>query len=86
MFDNNIRQGECRVETLRNGLSIILGTYVKDKLSGKAKVIYADHTWLEGYFKEGVLHGFVRQFDAKDRLTFIGNYRDGGLLMLCLSS
>lgn len=77
VFDNSIRHGECRVETFRNGLRVIIGTYVKDKLSGKAKVIYDDDTWLEGYFKEGVLHGFVRRFDGKGRLTFVGIYRNG---------
>ena len=45
------------------------------QLCGKAKVIYDDDTWLEGYFKEGVLHGFVRRFDGKGRLTFVGIYR-----------
>ena len=75
VFDNNLRHGECRVETFRNGLRVIVGTYDKDKLSGKAKVIYDDDTWLEGYFKEGVLHGFVRKFDKKGRLNFIGIYK-----------
>ena len=75
MFDNSIRHGECRVETFRHGLRVIIGTYIKDKLCGKAKVVYDDDTWLEGYFKEGVLHGFVRRFDGKGRLTFVGIYR-----------
>ena len=31
VFDNNLRHGDCRVETFRNGLRVIVGTYVKDK-------------------------------------------------------
>ena len=32
---------------------------------------------MEGFFKEGVLHGFARFFDEKGRLTFLGNHRNG---------
>ncbi len=59
------------------GLRIIVGTYNLDKLHGKAKVIYNNDKWLEGYFKQGVLHGFCRHFDEKSRLTFVGCYKNG---------
>ena len=32
---------------------------------------------LEGYFKNSILHGFARHFDAKGRLTFIAQYKNG---------
>lgn len=38
---------------------------------------FHDNTWLEGYFKDGILHGFCRHFDLKDRLTFVGMHRNG---------
>ena len=41
------------------------------------KIIYDDFKWAEGYFKEGVMHGFMRHFDETGRLTWVGNYRNG---------
>ena len=32
---------------------------------------------LEGYFKNSILHGFARHFDAKGRLTFVAHYKNG---------
>jgi histone-lysine N-methyltransferase SETD7 len=32
---------------------------------------------MEGYFKQGVLHGFGRYFDEKGRLKEIANHRNG---------
>jgi antitoxin component YwqK of YwqJK toxin-antitoxin module len=40
-------------------------------------VVYDDGTWFEGYMKEGVLHGFIRKFDEKGRLTFVGSMKNG---------
>lgn len=61
-FESGMRQGECRIETFKNKLRVIIGNYERDKLHGKAKIIYNDDHWIEGYFKEGVLHGFARFF------------------------
>ena len=36
-----------------------------------------DDSWLEGYFKDGILHGFCRYFDQKNRLTAVGMNRNG---------
>ena len=36
-----------------------------------------DDNWMEGYFKEGVLHGFARYFDVKGRLTFVAMHKNG---------
>ncbi len=47
------------------------------------QVVYNDDTWLEGYFKDGVLHGFCRHFDGKGRLTFVGNYKNGRPTGVC---
>ena len=40
-------------------------------------VKFQDDTWLEGFFKDGILHGFCRYFDSKGRLTFVGMHRNG---------
>ena len=40
-------------------------------------VKFQDDTWLEGFFKDGILHGFCRYFDPKGRLTFVGMHRNG---------
>ena len=37
----------------------------------------SDGTWLDGFFKESVLHGFCRYFDTDKKLTFIGMHRNG---------
>ena len=36
-----------------------------------------DSGFTEGYTKHGIFHGFVRKFDEKGRLTFIGTYKNG---------
>ena len=38
MFQDGMRQGECRTETNINGLRVLVGQYQDDKLSGKSKV------------------------------------------------
>ena len=43
----------------------------------QAVVKFEDDTWLEGFFKDGILHGFCRYFDSKGRLTFVGMHRNG---------
>ncbi len=76
-FVDGRREGEFRVETYRKKLRLIIGHYERDALNGRARVTYKDDTWMEGFFKDGVLHGFARWFDAQGRLNFVGNYRDG---------
>lgn len=43
----------------------------------------ASGDWLEGFFCRGILHGFVRKFDEKGRLTFIANYKNGAPYGVC---
>ena len=47
------------------------------ELEGKAEVKFWDKTMIIGYFKDGILHEFVRHFDKKGRLTFLGNHKNG---------
>ena len=77
----------------RRGVIFIEGTYQDNKMNGKVGMAdniihtcfcnlqilirFEDGAWLEGYFKDGVLHGFCRFFDSKDRLTFLGMHRNG---------
>ena len=58
-------------------LHIMSGEYRNGELQGRAKVVYSDGDSLDGYFQAGVLHGFARFFDAKGRLKFAGQHRDG---------
>ena len=46
-------------------------------MNGKALIRFMDDTWLDGFAKDGVLHGFCRKFDVKNRLTWVGMYRNG---------
>ena len=61
----------------------IIGIYSNGKLSGKGKVTFRDKSFLIGYFKLGVLHGFVRHFDSKGRLRFLGRHRHGQDVGVC---
>ena len=38
---------------------------------------FADGDMIEGFFHRGVLHGFVRKYDSKNRLTDFGFYENG---------
>jgi len=76
-WEHGLRQGNFKIECNRNNVCYIEGEYSNNKLNGKGLVRFLDDTWLEGFFKDGVLHGFCRHFDVKNRLTFIGMYRNG---------
>ena len=52
-------------------------------MHGRGRVTFNDGNWLEGFFVRGILHGFVRRFDEKGRLTFLGNYRNGRPYGVC---
>ena len=72
-------------------MTFIDGNYQDNKMNGKVcmdpifsslfcpqvVVKFQDDTWLEGFFKDGILHGFCRYFDSKGRLTFVGMHRNG---------
>ena len=38
---------------------------------------------MDGYFREGVLHGFARYFDEVGRLRLLGNHRNGRAVGTC---
>jgi len=76
-WEHGLRQGDFKIETTRKGVCYIDGEYQDNKMNGKSVIRLMDDTWLEGFFKDGVLHGFCRRFDDKNRLTFIGMYRNG---------
>merc|ERR1711892_620657 len=77
MWEHGVRHGAFKIETSRNGVCFIDSEYTDNLMNGKTTVKFMDDTWLEGYSKDGVLHGFCRHFDAKNRLKFIGMYRNG---------
>jgi len=76
-WDHGRREGRFKIETNRKGIVYIEGDYANDKLNGKVKVCFKNRTWLEGFFKDGVLHGFCRYFDEDNNLTFVGMHRNG---------
>ena len=59
------------------------GDFKSGKLHGRGKITFSNYTYLKGFFKNGILHGFARYFDKKGRLTFLGNHRHGVPVDLC---
>ena len=53
------------------------------QLNGKARVKYKDGKFFIGFFKNGRLHGFVREFDKTGRLTFLGTSCNGVYIGTC---
>ena len=52
-------------------------------MNGKAKIVFDEGNSFDGYFKDGVLHGFGRYFDEKGRLTFAGHHKSGSASGVC---
>eukprot|EP00092_Neocalanus_flemingeri_P008080 GFUD01008718.1.p1 GENE.GFUD01008718.1~~GFUD01008718.1.p1 ORF type:complete len:555 (+),score=120.69 GFUD01008718.1:44-1708(+) len=77
MWEHGLRHGGFKIETSRNGVCFIESEYRDNKMNGKTTIKFMDDSWLEGFSKDGVLHGFSRHFDVKNRLMFIGMYRNG---------
>jgi len=50
---------------------------MEDQKDGRIKIKFKDNTWMEGYLKDEIPHGFCRYFNAKNRLTFIGIHTNG---------
>eukprot|EP00092_Neocalanus_flemingeri_P001183 GFUD01001260.1.p1 GENE.GFUD01001260.1~~GFUD01001260.1.p1 ORF type:complete len:494 (+),score=107.84 GFUD01001260.1:94-1575(+) len=73
------REGYFRFDTANKNSSInyMEGNYKDDELYGKVRIQLRDETWMEGFFKNSVLHGFCRYFDKQKQLTFIGMHRNG---------
>eukprot|EP00092_Neocalanus_flemingeri_P021710 GFUD01023548.1.p1 GENE.GFUD01023548.1~~GFUD01023548.1.p1 ORF type:complete len:461 (+),score=107.13 GFUD01023548.1:170-1552(+) len=84
-WDHGLREGFFKIVTNRNGVQYVEGDYMNDNMNGKLKIIFDDNTWIEGFFKDGILHGFCRYFDAKNRLTFVGMHRNGKPVGTCWS-
>ena len=83
-FRRNLkRNGVCQVTFVNGKVAEIIGNYSNGKLSGEGKVTFPDKSFLIGYFKLGVLHGFVRHFDSKGRLRFLGSHRHGHSVGVC---
>ena len=57
-WEHGKREGYFNIETKRKGIISIEGEYSNDKMNGKVKIKFEDNTWLEGFFKDAVIHGF----------------------------
>ena len=75
--------GLWSLRDLSRKIKSISGSYEKGKLHGRAKIVFEDRHFLDGFFKAGVLHGFARYFDKKGRLIFVGNHRNGFPVDIC---
>merc|ERR1719317_428232 len=73
------REGHFKFDTShpKSTINYLEGVYKDDELCGKARAQLRDESWIEGYFKDSVLHGFCRYFDKEKHLTFIGMHRNG---------
>jgi len=80
-----LREGFCDVTLAesRKNVIAIRGNYKNGLIEGKARVFFKDRSWLEGYFKSGIQHGFSRLFDKKGRLFFVGNFQNGVPVGVC---
>jgi len=77
VWEHGVKQGLFKIETNRKGVCYIEADYKNNKMNGKVLIRFMDDTWLDGFAKDGVLHGFCRKFDVKNRLTWVGMYRNG---------
>ena len=77
VWEHGVKHGLFKIETNRNEVCYIEADYKDNKMNGRVTIRFLDETWLEGFAKEGVLHGFCRRFDAKNRLIWVGMYRNG---------
>ena len=59
------------------------GDYISDELTGRARIKLPDETWMEGWFKQSVLHGFCRKFDKNHQLSWVGMFRNGAPFGVC---
>jgi len=83
-FRDNQREGRCRIILGPSyHLAWIEGQYKNDRLEGRARLVYKDGDTLDGFFKDGVTHGFARYFDRKGRLRLLGQHRNGIMVGTC---
>ena len=77
VWEHGVKHGLFKIETNRNGVCYVEADYKDNKMNGRVTIRFNDDTWLEGFAKDGVLHGFCRKFDVKNRLFWVGMYRNG---------
>ena len=76
-ISSGLRPGLWQLSCYSGDIESIKGEYKDGKLNGKAKILFKQKHSIDGYFKNGILHGFARYFDKKGRLTFVGNHKNG---------
>lgn len=84
---HGVREGHFRFTTTnpRSPVLSLEGDYVRDELTGRARLQLRDETWMEGWYKDSVLHGFCRKFDRRQQLMWVGMYRNGQPFGVCWS-
>ena len=76
-FRKGLRHGQCTATFADGEMRSIKGEYSEGRLAGRARIVYRGGQSVDGFFKDGLLHGFARYFDEVGRLTFAGNHRSG---------
>lgn len=83
VFINGIknRKGIHTYSTRDDGTEKIEGEWVNGVLNGEIRATLVNTGWIEGYYKDGVPHGFFREFGPRWRgvptLRMVGRYYKG---------
>ena len=79
------RDGHFRLVTCNPKVPVLSleGDYSNDELAGRVRLQLRDESWVEGWFKDSVLHGFCRRFDPGHQLSWVGMYRNGEPFGVC---
>jgi len=77
------REGKFRMDCCDGSVSFLEGFYEKDKVQGKVRLQFVDSTWITGFAKDSVLHGFCKYYDQDKKLRFIGITRNGKRFGTC---
>jgi len=83
VWKNGKREGKCRMDAMEGQVSLLEGYFSNDKINGKVRVQLNDGSWITGYAKESVLHGFCRYYDKDKKLQYMGITRNGKLFGTC---
>ena len=58
-------------------LGKICGTIKNGKYKGSSRLIFADGSQMQVYFKSGIIHGKTYLYDKNDALKAVGRYENG---------
>lgn len=71
------REGRCSTVSPDHGIAMLVGNYRNNKLTGRGKMVKENGATVEGFFRDGCLHGLAREIDEGRNLVWIGRYKNG---------